>query len=218
MPTEIEWNPIVGCGPMSPGCANCYARQIARRFKMPGWDGTAHFSNGRIGKPMTWKKPHRVFVNSMGDIFHESVPFEWPENVWNVMGDCLEHTFMILTRRPKRMLEWFDTGRVPTLVNLWVGITAENQKAWDDRMTSLAMTPGAVKFVSFEPLLEAIDMHGGWLPNLAIVGAETGPHKRPCRPEWIDSLRSQCKAAGVRFFGKVDQVGKAIGPREMPKP
>jgi protein gp37 len=183
---------------------------------MPGWDGAASANNNRAGFPFRFKKPTRFFVNSMGDLFHSSVPFEWLEQVWNVMGDCPEHTFMTLTKRPKRMLEWFDTGRVPTLGNLWVGITAENQKAWDDRMTFLAETPGAVKFVSFEPLLEAIDMHGGWLPNWAIVGAETGPHKRPCRPEWIDSLRSQCAAAGVRFFGKVGQDGKPIYPREMP--
>jgi len=221
--TKIEWcdevwNPIVGCTPISEGCDHCYAKRIATRFDYGGWDGMASFHADRIGKPTRWRKPLHIFVNSMGDLFHESVPFDWLENVWNVMRDCPRHIFMILTKRPHSMAQWL--GGSPgsrTLPNVWLGVTAENHARWMERVPYLLRCPAAVRFVSVEPMLGPMpgrDLAGiSWV----ICGAETGQGKRPMQISWYNNLRDQCAKAGVRFFGKKDSDGKPLPDRRWPQ-
>lgn len=224
MKTKIEWatdvwNPVTGCTKVSEGCRHCYAETIAKRF----W-GERKFTDvqchtDRLDAPRHWKKPRRVFVNSMSDLFHPDVPFEFIDRVFGAMTMACEHTFMILTKRPMRMLDWFNwtthnkTGLWP-LPNVWLGVTVENQAVADDRIPLLLQTPAAVRFVSVEPMLAPVDIHDFLHPckvhcsddipaiDWVICGGETGPGARPMHPDWARSLRDQCTAAGVPFFFK----------------
>lgn len=233
MKTKIEWatdvwNPVTGCTKVSEGCRNCYAEGIAKRF----W-GERKFTDvrchpDRLDAPRHWKKPRRVFVNSMSDLFHPDVPFEFIDRVFGAMTMACEHTFMILTKRPRMMLDWFNwtthnkTGLWP-LPNVWLGVTVENQKAANERIPLLLKTPAVVRFVSVEPMLGEVDMtqamYGINPPGMnvfgftdgfgyeacldwVICGGETGPGARPMHPDWARSLRDQCQSAGVPFFFK----------------
>jgi protein gp37 len=204
--TDETWNPIVGCSLVSPGCTNCYAMKFAGRVldqvnskarhyagtttKVKGnsvWTGKVALAPDHILRaPLTWKKPRKIFVNSMGDLFHESVPDEWVDKVFAVMALCPQHTFQILTKRSKRMREVLSTsdieGRVAIhmfatnakiayenssdpwwpLSNVWLGVSAEDQTRADERIPDLLATPAAIRFVSAEPLLGPIDF---WAHN-----------------------------------------------------
>jgi len=186
MKTKIEWadetwNPVTGCTKVSEGCRNCYAEGIAKRF----W-GERKFTDvqvhpDRLDAPLHWKKPRRVFVNSMSDLFHPDVPFEFIDKVFGVMTMACEHTFMILTKRPSRMLDWFNwtthnkTGLWP-LPNVWLGVTVENQKAADERVPLLLQTPAARRFVSIEPALENVDLTHVQYDGLVEINALTGDY------------------------------------------
>lgn len=233
--TSIEWatmvwNPTTGCSKVSEGCRNCYAERLWPRVRAMGnpayWDRNfndvaCHYD--RLDQPLKWKKPQRIFVNSMSDLFHEDVPFEFIKAVWAVMITNRQHTYMILTKRPKRMLEFFEWNekqdwRVETTWgNIWLGVSVENQATADERIPFLLKTPVKVKFISAEPLLGPISLAGfdgevyrGWLDSVAwtvdiswvIVGGESGPKARPMHPDWVRSLRDQCQAANVFFFFK----------------
>ena len=245
MTTKIEWaketwNPITGCTKISEGCQNCYAERMAKRlagrFGYPADDpfkpGTFHAD--KLQEPLKWKRPRKVFVCSMGDILHDKVDGSDLVKVFDVMVKCPQHTFIILTKRADR-LAWFNLngpliGKEP-LPNLWLGVTAENQRTADERIPHLLRTEAVVKLVSVEPMLEAMDI-SYWLngaPRLCgydrweqthppldwcVVGGETGPGARPMRPEWAESLRNQCNMAGVPFFFK--SWGNWVAPSQMP--
>jgi len=206
----------------------------------------------RLDEPLRWKKPRRVFVCSMGDLFHEAVNFEFINRIWATMFSavCHKHTFMILTKRPERMLEFFEwtQKRIRQGIfgvefernHIWLGVTAENQEQADKRIPILLQIPAAVRFVSVEPMLGALDLLsndylGGCINceicldnpksciNLAqnrkldwiICGCETGPGARPMHSDWVMSLRDQCQYAGVPFFLKQMEInGKIV---KMPK-
>lgn len=179
--TELTWNPIIGCSKVSAGCANCYAEKMARRLAAMGMEGYCYATTedgkwsgkctprwSALEKPLRWKKPRMIFVCSMGDLFHESVPFEWIDEVFKVMVKCKHHTFQVLTKRPERMKEYFThlkyflqivgTSKLPA-ANVWLGVTAENQAMADERIPILLEIPAAKRFVSVEPMLE--DMYIG---------------------------------------------------------
>lgn len=189
--TDATWNPVTGCSKVSAGCAHCYAERLDRRFR-PDWRpwtaaNAAHnvrLHPERLDEPLRWRKPRRVFVNSMSDLFHELVPFEFIDRVFAVMAVCREHTFQVLTKRPARMLEYLTShaggGRhvwpaaqaieLPygrhkpetrwPLPNVWLGVSVEDQRAADERIPMLLRTPAAVRFLSCEPLLGPVDLSG----------------------------------------------------------
>lgn len=238
--TDATWNPVTGCTKVSPGCKNCYAEPMAKRLKrmVPEkkyrneFKITCHPES--LNEPLKWKKPQKIFVCSMGDLFHEDVPDSFLIDVFNVMAEAKHHTFQVLTKRPERMLDFIlgtsgaGANNEP-LPNVWLGVTAENQEQADKRIPLLLQTPAAVRFVSIEPMLGGIEVINGkanrwsvptqadsegrgiewtdpgekYLPlDWVIVGGESGPGARPMHPDWVRSLRDQCKAAGVPFFFK----------------
>lgn len=197
--TDRTWNPVRGCSIVSPGCVNCYAMKQAHRFSGPGrayegltkqtkagpqWTGTIALVADALLQPLSWKQPQRVFVNSMSDLFHEGVPFEFIDKVFGIMACCPQHTFQILTKRPGRMLGWVtqgfehervheaakailgfhhpkrravNTGDWP-LRNVWLGVSCEDQLRADERIPLLLKTPAKVRFISAEPLLGPITL------------------------------------------------------------
>ena len=296
--TDATWNPVVGCSIVSPGCTNCYAMQMAARIEKmqpeSHYAGTTKRVNGNAvwtGKvalapdhiltaPLRWTKPRRIFVNSMGDLFHESVPDEWIDRVFAVMALCPQHTFQCLTKRSGRMLEYCGNiegsyniataildllidrkidGKITDennpladergddepelknwpLPNVWLGVSAEDQTRADERIPDLLTTPAAVRFVSAEPLLSAVDFTSikvggadslyranaltgdgfdGQLLSWIIVGGESGPGARvwPGFEDACHSIRDQCRAAGVAFFMK--QMAGTVKSKMPPIP
>lgn len=224
--TDRTWNPVTGCTKVSPGCANCYAESFAIRMK--GRFGYPYddpfkvtFHPERMDEPFRWKKPSKVFVCSMSDLFHEDVELERIEDIITVIKMCPQHIFQILTKRPERLLLMLDfVHKLPD--NMWIGVSVENQQTADERIPILLQVPAAVRFVSCEPLLGAIHFSKTWrlLPddcteklNWVIAGGESGPGARPMHPDWARSLRDQCQAACVPFFFK--QWGEYINPQNI---
>jgi protein gp37 len=215
--TEATWNPVVGCTAVSPGCTNCYAMEQAARQRRLGterYHGVTRVSGGRAkwtGKvvvaeevmqdPLHWREPRMIFVNSMSDLFHESLPEEAIRRVWRVMQEAHWHTYQILTKRPERMREFVFSGAVSVLPQVWLGTSVESQD-FVGRIDVLREVPAAVRFVSFEPLLGPVEDVGLAGIRWAILGGESGKGHRPCKPEWLRSLRDQCLAQGVRLFLK----------------
>jgi len=198
--TDKTWGPVTGCTKISPGCDNCYAERFAERWR--GIKGH-HYEQGfdlklwpeRLDAPLKWKKPCRIFVNSMSDLFHEDVPTEFIQKTFDVMRAAHWHTFQVLTKRPKRMLdfEWPD--------NVWAGTSIEN-KYFQWRTGWLRKVEAKVRFLSMEPLLGPpinLDLTG---IHLVIVGGESGPGARHMDSDWARSIRDQCAAQGVPFFFK----------------
>ncbi len=228
--TKIEWadkvwNPVVWCTPISEGCRNCYAKPIFERFHPGEKFFEVKCLEYRLDQPLHWKKPARVFVNSMSDLFHPDVPGDFIGQVWYRMAHAHRHNFLILTKRPARMREWVDHFLTECLSgvfqNIWLGVTAENQQAADERIPFLLETPAAVRFVSVEPMLGAVNLEKylqyppfhehykmTWGVKEAIgvdwviCGGESGPKARPMHPDWARGLRDQCVDAGVPFFFK----------------
>lgn len=213
--TDATWNPITGCTPISDGCHNCYAERMVKRF--PGLHGGMAFKvpcfhPDRLEQPFRWKKPRRVFVGSMTDLFHENVPFDLLHQVWDAMKRSPQHIFMTLTKRPDRMENALN--RVYSLQRMgaamgfwshvWIGATAENQSTANDRVPALISTPGKKHFLSVEPMLGpvVIPPHQLEILDWVICGGESGPGARPMHPDWARSLRDQCQAASVPFFFK----------------
>ena len=233
--TDETWNPVTGCDRCSPGCDNCYALSLARRLKAMGQphyqtDGDPRTSGPGFGLkchsdaldiPLRWKRPRRVFVNSMSDLFHPAVPVDFIVRVFAVMARTPQHTYQVLTKRPQRMelilnrpefiemvdlrvwedwrvsVEWVteeypEIGEAGWLPNVWLGTSIESDR-YTFRADRLRTTPSAVRFVSAEPLL-------GPLPSLnltgidwLIVGGESGPGARPMHPDWVRELRDRCQ-------------------------
>ena len=209
MPSEIEWtdetwNPVTGCTKISPGCKHCYALRVAlwlKRMGNPrydnGFDLTLH--DDLLSKPLRWRKPKRVFVNSMSDLFHEDVPLEFIAAAFDVMVRCPQHTFQILTKRASRLAEL--APRLPWPDNVWMGVSVEDRKR-RSRIDHLRTVPARLRFLSCEPLLEDLgdlDLRGiHWV----IVGGESGPLHRPIDADWVRSIRERCLDADVPLFFK----------------
>jgi len=202
--TGTTWNPVTGCTKVSAGCKHCYAERIALWLKDIGQE---RYRNGfaltlqedMLDAPLRWKRPRIIFVNSMSDLFHEGIPFEYIRRVFDTMENARQHTFQVLTKRAERLCEL--SGGLPWPENVWMGVSVENENyTW--RIDCLRKVPAHVRFLSLEPLL-------GPLPNLnltgihwAIVGGESGIGARPMKVEWVKDIRRQCKDAGVHFFFK----------------
>lgn len=248
--TAIEWatkvwNPTTGCDRVTPGCDHCYALTMAKRLK--GMGSTKYQTDGdprtsgpgfglaihedTLGIPLGWRKPQRIFVNSMSDLFHADVPDEFIARVWAVMASAPRHTFQVLTKRHGRMRSLLSSEefrlavqrRIPhagaspyvaaywktwPLPNVWLGVSVEDQKRADLRVPALLDTPAAVRWLSCEPLLGPVDvingLGDGWLTGIdwIVAGGESGPGSRPMHPDWARSLRDQCQVAGVPFLFK----------------
>ncbi|WDL99755.1 phage Gp37/Gp68 family protein [Alicyclobacillus sp. ALC3] len=177
--TDETWNPVTGCSKVSAGCTHCYAEKVSHRFGFTSkpWNAAYAAENvqlhyDRLGQPLKWKQPRRIFVNSMSDLFHEQVPDNFIRKVFQIMGAAEQHTFQVLTKRPGRMKnllnEWFNERDFATLTgsteppfpwpNVWLGVSVENQQAVDERIPLLLQTPAAARFLSCEPLLGPVDL------------------------------------------------------------
>ncbi len=233
--TDATWNPIRGCTVVSEGCRNCYAMNVAARFSGEGqayeglayrnssgahWTGKVRLVEEHLKDPLRWKRPRRIFVNSMSDLFHESIADEWIERIFQVMYDAKHHVFQVLTKRPERMLDWISRSAFLTnapLINVWLGVSVEDQGTANERIPLLLETPAALRWLSAEPLLGPIDLtrlkwrgHTSWdaLSGISydetgdhlstpfldwiVVGGESGSNARPMHPDWVRSLRNQC--------------------------
>lgn len=262
--TDATWNPLVGCSVISPGCTNCYAMKMAgtrlkdtERYRGltqgskagPVWTGEVRLVKEALEQPLKWRKPRRIFVNSMSDLFHEDVQDQWIDRIFAVMALCPQHTFQVLTKRPERMHSWFANGAMQNVIaaltafhspkgqyckditwwplpNVWLGVSVEDQKRANERIPFLLDTPAAVRWISAEPLLGAVDLcdleHGndcynclegvgvemnGKQPYMltgnsidwVVVGGESGARPRIMLASWAKNLRDQCVSAGVPF-------------------
>lgn len=237
--TGATWNPIRGCSRVSEGCRNCYAERVAARFNQPGepyaglairrpngeaqWTGEIMFVERHIDDPSRWKKPMRIFVNSMSDLFHPGVTAEMLSRIFLAMAKAPQHTYQILTKRPERLLESMDAteefranvngelfpqGWPPP--NWFFGVSIEDQATADHRLPILARTKCAGKFVSYEPALGPVDFEKvfdndesamAWC-DWIIVGGESGPGSRPMHIEWARAVRDLCQREGIPFFFK----------------
>ena len=257
------WNPLRGCSRVSAGCEHCYAERQAGRFSGHGqpygglvrktsggwrWTGEIRLIEQELETPLRWRKPRRIFVNSMSDLFHDEVKEDWIDQIFYVMAKAAVwgHTFQILTKRAERMCAylsaampriaqlltkdfgpWPDEGIVWPLRRVWLGVSVENQATADKRIPWLLRTPAAVRFVSYEPALAAVDFRP-YMPNplwnnlpswkepgldWVICGGESGPHARPCDLAWLRSTITQCREAGVACW--VKQLGAT--PYQLPQ-
>jgi protein gp37 len=202
--TETTWNPVTGCTKISSGCRHCYAERMARRLKAMGQPNyrngfrpTVHLPALEI--PLRIRKPQRIFVNSMGDLFHEAVPLGFIKKVFQVMEKSPQHQFQVLTKRAERLAKVADDLSWPGQV--WIGVSIEDER-YVHRIDYLRQVPAAVRFLSLEPLLgplPSLDLRGiDWV----IVGGESGPGARPLQAEWVKDIRDQCLEDKVPFFFK----------------
>ena len=203
--TEQTWNPVTGCTKISPGCKHCYAETMAKRLQAMGASG---YENGfkmsllpeRLNQPKRRKKPTMYFVNSMSDLFQADVPFEFVEQVMQVIEETPWHTYQILTKRSARMRKYFATHDVPD--NAWLGVSVEDKKYGKPRIPDLQAIRAKTRFLSIEPLLENLGRVSLNRIHWVIVGGESGFGARPMKEEWVLSLRDQCEQASVDFFFK----------------
>lgn len=200
--TDKTWNPTTGCDKVSPGCANCYAEALTKRFPetfASGFNLTLYPE--RLKEPLRWRKPSRIFVNSMSDLFHKDVPLEFIGEVLSVIRSTPQHSYQILTKRPERLPEILSNLVLPD--NVWLGVSVESQD-YVKRIDYIRDAPVPVRFISCEPLLGYLNLDLSNI-NWVIVGGESGQNSRPINLDWARSVRNQCQAAGVAFFFK--QVG-----------
>ncbi len=202
--TEATWNPVTGCTKISAGCKNCYAERMAKRLqamRIPQYkDGfKVTLQERALEIPRTWIKPRTIFVNSMSDLFHKDVPLTYIKKVFQVMNDCPQHIFQVLTKRPETAAKY--SSSLNWSENIWMGTSVEDSKVIE-RIKHLKNIDAKIRFLSIEPLL-------GPLPRLAlknihwvIVGGESGPKARPMKKIWVDQIKTQCLNKGVPFFFK----------------
>ena len=245
--TDATWNPVVGCSRVSEGCRHCYAeRQAFRHGQMMArspykgltekvgaeirWTGEVRLVENALALPLRWRRPRRIFVNSMSDLFHESLSDECIGRVFEIMGSAQQHTYQILTKRPERMQRFIShhsaaggqLGPWPW-PHVWLGVSVENQETADERIPLLLKAPAAVHWISAEPLLGPVDLRrwleidrlvgspdyvrSGFRPELSwvVIGGESGPGARPFDLGWARQVIEQCRAAGASAFMK--QVG-----------
>ena len=202
--TDKTWNPITGCTKCSEGCKNCYAEVMSRRLQamkqkkyVNGFTLTLH--NEVLNEPLLWKNPHTIFVCSMSDLFHKDVPFEFIDEVMNIIKKTPQHRYQLLTKRSERMNEYFSSHVIPK--NAWLGVTVENRIS-KGRIDVLKKLDAPIRFLSCEPLLE--DLGNLNLDNIdwVIVGVESGSKARPMQIDWVLSIKEQCEKQGTAFFFK----------------
>ncbi|MHB8467664.1 MAG: DUF5131 family protein [Acidimicrobiales bacterium] len=211
--TEATWNPTTGCDRTSPGCDHCYALTLANRLKAMGQpkyqnDGDPRTSGLGFGLtlhpsaldlPRGWASPRIVFVNSMSDLFHEAVPLDFIRRVFSVVRETPQHTYQVLTKRSRRLRD--VAGRLDWPDNLWMGVSIESAR-YSFRADHLRSDPAAVRFVSVEPMLDAVNRLSLDDIDWVIVGGESGPRARPLEVAWVRHLRDRCVELGVPFFFK----------------
>lgn len=206
---DASWNPIRGCSRASPGCEHCCAERFAARG-LPGyagltrggrWTGEVRLDEHTLEQPLRWRRPRRVVVCSMSDLFYERVPDEWIDRVWAMMMRAHHHVYCVLTKRAARMRTW--SARLPPAAarHVWLGVTVEDQMRARIRIPDLIATPAAVHWVSAEPLLGPLDL-SSYSPGLdwIVVGGETGPRARPCREAWLRGVVWPAKVARVACY------------------
>jgi len=215
--TDATWNPVAGCSIISSGCSHCYAMGMARRLEAMGvpkyagltrksggrtlWNGQVRLDREALTIPYRWRRPRKIFVNSMSDLFHEAVPDEFILSVWEVMRLTPRHHYQILTKRPDRMASLATTLLSDVLPNVWLGTSVENAEVVE-RIDHLREVPAAIRFLSFEPLIGPVghvDLSG---IHWAIVGGESGHSARPIREAWIDDIYDLCIEYETAFFFK----------------
>lgn len=254
---DSTWNPIRGCSRVSEGCRNCYAETVAARFSGIGrpyhglatfkiigqgtpeervearWTGEVQFIEKHLRDPLSWKTPARIFVNSMSDLFHPGVRDSWLAEIFDVMARAPQHTYIVLTKRPDRMLDALTAASDPAVAssfaqtygqpwpppNWWFGVSVEDQATAEYRVPILLKCRAAVRFISYEPALRPVDFEKAiGRPELAhlldwvIVGGESGPRARPMHSDWARSARDFCAATGVAFFFKQYGEWSPTGP------
>jgi protein gp37 len=216
--TDSTWNPVTGCTKISSGCANCYAERLAMRLKAMG---NPSYSNGFnvtlhediLTLPLKWKKPQTIFVNSMSDLFHNDIPIDFIQRVFEIMRQANWHRYQILTKRSERMLEL--SPQLPWSSHIWMGVTVEADN-YIYRIEDLKKTGAMVKFLSLEPLLSAIPFLQLKGIDWVIAGGESGPNARPMKKDWVIDIRNQCQTAKVPFFFKQwGGVNKKKAGREL---
>lgn len=210
--TDASWNPATGCTKVSAGCTNCYAETLALRLQKMG---SKRYRNGfkltlhedALNIPLRWKKSKKIFVNSMSDLFHKDIPFDFIDKVWDVMLKANWHIYQILTKRPEIMLKYLEERRkVSHALNtspkhIWLGTSVEDSRVIH-RINTLRKVPAAIRFVSFEPLIGDVGELNLSNIHWSIVGGESGKNHRPIKKEWIINILKQCRAQGVTFFFK----------------
>lgn len=215
--TDLTWNPVVGCSIESAGCTNCYAMRMAARLEAMGlekyqgltkrskrgavWADRVKCHEESVEIPLTWKKPRRVFVNSMSDLFHPDVPKDFIRRIWSVMAQTPQHHYQILTKRPERMAELLNEISPDPLPNVWLGTSVEDRKVIA-RIDYLREVPASVRFISFEPLIGDVGKIDLSNIHWAIVGGESGPRARAMDKDWVETILDQCLDAGTAFFFK----------------
>lgn len=215
--TDATWNPVAGCSVMSAGCTNCYAMHMARRLEAMGvekykgltrrsgkrtvWSGVVRQDRDALDIPLKWKKPRKIFVNSMSDLFHDRVKDAFIRDVWDVMRATPHHHYQILTKRPDRMAALVNSWGGAPLANVWLGTSVEDAAVLH-RIDALRSVQAAIRFISFEPLIGAVGRVDLSAIHWAIVGGESGPAARPIREDWIDEIYRQCDLFGTAFFFK----------------
>lgn len=220
MPTSIEWtdeswNPMTGCTKISSGCDNCYAFALAKTkvrttylAKTPIKDSdearrdpfAPRFWEERLLRPLSWREPRRIFVNSMSDVFHAQFSLAQIQRVFEVMNEAAWHQFQVLTKRPERAARLAD--ELPWSPNIWIGTSIENAKVAHRARTLSRITQAAVRFISAEPLLGPLDSLDLTSIDWVIGGGESGPHHRKCEEGWALNLRDRCEQSNVAFFWK----------------
>ncbi len=215
--TDATWNPVAGCTIMSAGCTNCYAMELALRLEAMGvdkyagltrktggrtvWNGVVHEDDKALSIPLRWRKPRKIFVNSMSDLFHEQVSDRFISRVWDVMRETPRHHYQILTKRPERMAAYLRDRLPEILPNVWLGTSVEDAGVVG-RIEHLRNVPAAIRFISFEPLIGSVGPVDLSAIHWAIVGGESGRNARPIKEEWIDEIHDHCEAFDTAFFFK----------------
>lgn len=215
--TDATWNPVAGCSLASAGCTNCYAMYMARRLEAMGvdkykgltlkrgkrivWKGNIREDQTALDTPYRWRKPRKIFVNSMSDLFHEGVSAEFIERVWQVMRGTPWHHYQVLTKRPAAMRAFVESRGGEILPNVWLGTSVEDRRV-ADRIDELRETPAAIRFISFEPLIGSVGDVNLSKIDWSIVGGESGHRARPIREEWIDEIYELCQRDNSTFFFK----------------
>lgn len=215
--TDATWNPVAGCTIVSAGCTNCYAMEMARRLEAMGvakydglvrrsgkrtiWNGVVREDREALGIPLRWKKPRKIFVNSMSDLFHERVTDSFVKEVWRVMRETPHHNYQILTKRPDRMAAFVASQIGHILPNVWLGTSVENGEV-AHRIEELRRVPATIRFISFEPLIGPVGTVSLTGIHWAIVGGESGRSARPIKEEWVDDIYDQCVSSDTAFFFK----------------
>lgn len=215
--TDATWNPVAGCSVLSAGCTNCYAMTMARRLEAMGvekyqgltrksgkrtvWNGVIKEDYKSLTIPLEWKKPKKIFVNSMSDMFHEAVSDQFIFKIWEVMAKTPHHNYQILTKRPERMRDLISKEIKTIYPNIWLGTSVENDTVVN-RIEILRDVPAKIRFISFEPLIGSVGNVDLSNINWAIVGGESGHNARPIKEEWINEIFENCEKYDTEFFFK----------------